>query len=170
MNRKYSIFITYKHRKPNVVKSISEITSSMIGSLVVVKGIVIKTDEVKPRLSIGTFTCDICGCENYMEIMNDKFTPMHTCQSKKCRENNVSGKLTFLPKHSRFMPSQEIKIQEVPEQLRQGNIPRNMKLILTETNIKKAYPGDIIEIQGVVLPKRKESPAFDQDIMFDSCM
>jgi len=30
------------------------------------------------------------------------------------------------------MASQEIKIQEVPEQLKQGNIPRNMKLILTE--------------------------------------
>lgn len=106
MTRKYSIFITYKQRKQNMIKSISEIDSSMIGSLIVVKGIVIKTDEVKPRLSIGTFTCDICGCENYMEIMNDKFTPMQACQSKKCKENDVSGKLTFLPTHSRFTPSQ----------------------------------------------------------------
>jgi DNA replicative helicase MCM subunit Mcm2 (Cdc46/Mcm family) len=28
--------------------------------------------------------------------------------------------------------------------------------VLTETNIKKAMPGDIVEIQGVLLPKRKE--------------
>lgn len=66
MSRNYSVYITYKNRKSTMIKSISEIDSSMIGSLVLVKGIVIRTDEVKPRLSIGTFTCDVCGCENYM--------------------------------------------------------------------------------------------------------
>jgi DNA replicative helicase MCM subunit Mcm2 (Cdc46/Mcm family) len=45
-----------------------------------------------------------------------------------------------------------------------------MRLILTDTNIKKAHPGDIIEIQGVILPKRKESSQYDQDIIFDSFM
>ena len=58
----------------------------------------------------------------------------------------------------------------MPEQLRQGNIPRNMKLILTDSNIKKVYPGDVVEIQGVILPKRKESSFHDQDIIFDSVM
>lgn len=153
-----------------MIKAINEINSDMIGSLVIIKGIVIRTDQVKPRLSIGTFTCDICGCENYMEILNDKFTPMQLCQSNKCKENKVNGKLTFLPKHSHFVPSQQIKIQQVPEQLRQGNIPRNMKLILTDNNIKKVYPGDVVEIQGVILPKRKQSSFHDQDIIFDSVM
>lgn len=78
----------------------------MIGSLTIIKGIVIRTDEVKPRLCFGTFTCDVCGCENYMEIMNDKYTPLQFCESQKCKENNVNGKLTFLPKHSHFVPSQ----------------------------------------------------------------
>ena len=35
-------------------------------------------------------------------------------------------------------------IQEVPEQLKEGNIPRNMKLHLTESNVKLAHPGDMI--------------------------
>lgn len=127
-----------------MVKAISEIGSEMMGSLVIIKGIVIRTDEVRPRLSVGTFACDVCGCENYMEIFNDKYTPLQNCQSKKCLENTVNGKLTFVPKNSHFIPSQEIAIQEVPEQLKQGNIPRNLKLVLTDHNIKSAHPGDII--------------------------
>jgi DNA replicative helicase MCM subunit Mcm2 (Cdc46/Mcm family) len=66
MTKTYNVILSYKQRKATMIKSIGEIDSSMIGSLVIVKGIVIRTDEVKPRLSIGTFTCDVCGCENYM--------------------------------------------------------------------------------------------------------
>lgn len=168
MKRKYCLFITYKDRKPNLIQAISEINSTMIGALTIIKGIVIRTDEVKPRLSIGTFTCDVCGCENYMEILDEKFTPLQLCQSQKCRENRVNGKLTFLPKHSYFVPSQEISIQEVPEQLRQGNIPRNLKLILTDTNIKKAHPGDIIEIEGVVVSRKKERSRYEDELIFEA--
>mgnify|MGYP000462887931 CR=1 FL=1 len=106
MKRKYDLAITYKIRKPHLVKAISDINSDMIGGLTIIKGIVIRTDEVKPRLSVATFTCDVCGCENYLEILNDKYTPLVECQSQKCKENHVNGKLTFLPKHSHFVPSQ----------------------------------------------------------------
>jgi len=81
---------------------------------------------------------------------------LNQCHSKKCVENNVSGKLTFMTKHSHFVPSQIIKVQETPDQLKQGNIPLNMKFILTHNNIRKVQPGDVVIIQGVVMPKRKE--------------
>lgn len=58
----------------------------------------------------------------------------------------------------------------MPEQLTQGSIPRNLKLLLTDSNVKTAHPGDIIEIQGVILPKRKEKTMYDEDILFDSRM
>lgn len=53
--------IGYKVKKANLVKSISELTSNTIGNLVILKGIVIKADEIKPKIDIATFTCDICG-------------------------------------------------------------------------------------------------------------
>lgn len=118
MHRKFHIVIVYRTAKPTIVRSISQLNSSMIGSLVVLKGIVIRTDEVRPRLSVATFTCDVCGSENYMEIFNDHFHPLTECQSKKCKENSIGGKLSFIPKHSHFIPTQEIKIQETPDQLR----------------------------------------------------
>lgn len=65
---------------------------------------------------------------------------------------------------------QEFKLQETPDQLREGNIPRNLKLVVTGTNVKKAQPGDVVLIQGVLVPKRKEGYMHEQDLVFDACI
>jgi len=31
-----------------------------------VKAIVVRTSEIKPELTVATYICDLCGCENYM--------------------------------------------------------------------------------------------------------
>lgn len=66
MSRNFHVIISYRTKKASLVKSIRELSSDMIGNLIVLKGIVIRTDDVKPRLSIATFTCDVCGSENYL--------------------------------------------------------------------------------------------------------
>lgn len=79
--------------------------------MVVCKAIVVRTSEIKPEIIVATFACDICGCENYLEVTENNYKPLDKCMSKKCIENKVSGKLTFLPGHSKFRPYQELKIQ-----------------------------------------------------------
>ena len=37
-----------------------------MGGLITVKGIVVRATEVKPELVVATYTCDVCGCENYV--------------------------------------------------------------------------------------------------------
>jgi len=111
MHRKYSVIITHKNRKPGMVRSINQLTSDLIGSLIILNGIVVRTEEVKPRIAVATFVCDVCGSENYLVVTDNSFHPMTECTSKKCRENKINGKLTFMPQHSQFIPSQEIKIQ-----------------------------------------------------------
>ncbi len=61
MHRKYHVVLAYKSRKEGQIKSISQLDSSMIGNLIILKGIVIRTEEIKPRLSVATYTCDVCG-------------------------------------------------------------------------------------------------------------
>ena len=68
MHRKYHIAIVYSQIKPKMIRSVRELTAEMIGSLVVLKGIVVRSDAVKPRLSIATFACDVCGNESYLEV------------------------------------------------------------------------------------------------------
>jgi DNA replication licensing factor MCM7 len=33
-----------------------------------VKGMVTRISDVKPMVSVVTYTCDICGCEIYQEV------------------------------------------------------------------------------------------------------
>lgn len=63
---------------------------------------------------VATYICDICNGENYREINDSTFKPLTQCDSTKCKEAKMSGKLTFLPSHSRFRSLQQIKIQETP--------------------------------------------------------
>lgn len=59
---------------------------------------------------MATYACDVCGCENYLEVFDISYYPLTVCQSKKCKENKVSGKMTFLPSHSKFIEYQEVII------------------------------------------------------------
>lgn len=60
-----------------------------------------------------------------------------------------------MPGHSKFRPFQELKIQETPDQLRDGRIPRTYSIQLRDSNVKQASPGDIILVQGILRPHRK---------------
>ena len=41
-----------------------------------------------------------------------------------------------------------------------------MKLVLTHSNVRAAQPGDIVVVQGVMLPQRKEGFQHEQDLLF----
>jgi DNA replication licensing factor MCM7 len=47
-------------------QAISDLKAEDIGSLVIIKAIVVRVSEIKPHIVIATFACDICGCENYL--------------------------------------------------------------------------------------------------------
>lgn len=92
---------------------------------------------------------------------------MTVCNSAKCTANKVNGKLTFLQGHSKFIANQELKIQETPDQLKAGNIPRSFRVDLKGDNVKKALPGDIIILQGILLPHRRRGFMHEHDLDFD---
>jgi len=166
-HKNYDVAIIYGPNSKSKPKAISQLTSEDIGTLVVVKAIVVRASEIKPEIAVATYACDACGCENYLEVFDNNYKPMDRCMSKKCVENKVNGKLTFLPGHSKFRPYQELKIQETPDQLRDGRIPRTFLLTLKESNVKRAAPGDIVLIQGVLLPQRKLGFRHQHDLAFD---
>jgi DNA replication licensing factor MCM7 len=51
---------------------------------VVVKAIVVRVSEIKPQIVVATYACDICGCENYLEVVDNNYKPLDKCMSKKC--------------------------------------------------------------------------------------
>lgn len=64
--KNFDVSILYGPGSKIKVRSISELTSDLIGSLVVCRAIVVRVSEVKPEIMVATYACDICGCENYL--------------------------------------------------------------------------------------------------------
>ena len=87
-----------------------EIKANQVGSLVVVKGIVTRCNDVKPCIQVAEYACDACGYEVYQVINQKTFTPLIECPSMKCVKNMVKGQLVLQVKSSKFVSYQEIKL------------------------------------------------------------
>ncbi|XP_039249876.2 DNA replication licensing factor mcm7-like [Styela clava] len=131
---------------------IRDVKAQNIGKLTVVRGIVIRATEVKPMMSVATYTCDRCGGETYQPIASPSFMPLLLCPSEECQTNRSGGRLYLQNRGSKFIKFQEIKIQEHSDQVPTGNIPRAMTVYCRGETTRAAVPGDHISITGVFLP------------------
>ncbi|CAF2634186.1 unnamed protein product [Rotaria sp. Silwood2] len=132
--------------------SVRQVKANHIGKLISVKGVVTRTTEVKPMISVGTYTCDICGAETYQPITSPTFMPLVMCPSQDCVTNKSGGRLSLQTRGSKFIKFQEVKIQEQTDQVPVGNIPRSMTIWCRGTNTRLCQPGDHIAVSGIFLP------------------
>lgn len=96
----------------NKTVPIREVKAEHVGRLVTVRGIVTRSTEVKPMMSVATYTCDQCGAETYQPVAGLSFMPVLMCPSEDCRVNKSGGRLYLQTRGSKFIKFQEIKIQE----------------------------------------------------------
>jgi len=47
---------------------IRDVKASSIGRLISVRGIVMRSTEVKPMVVVATYSCDLCGGETYQPV------------------------------------------------------------------------------------------------------
>ncbi|KPI45949.1 DNA replication licensing factor mcm7 [Cyphellophora attinorum] len=118
--------------------AVRQVRGEHLGHLITVRGITTRVSDVKPALRIQAYTCDSCGSEVFQPINTKQFTPMQICPSPDCTANNTKGVLNPSTRASKFLPFQEIKIQEMADQ---GSA-------LT----RQVNPGDVVDIAGIFLP------------------
>eukprot|EP00898_Chlorokybus_atmophyticus_P003807 jgi/Chlat1/4427/Chrsp29S04389 len=151
--RRYEVrFITAtgKHREPPL--KLREVRAEHIGHLVSVKGIVTRCGDVKPQMVVATYTCDECGFEIFQMITKKAYMPLMQCPSGTCTTNNTRGRLHHQIRGSKFVKFQEVKLQEMADDVPTGHIPRAMTVHVTGELTRQVAPGDIVEISGVFLP------------------
>ncbi|KAG9035051.1 Mcm2-7 hexameric complex component [Tulasnella sp. JGI-2019a] len=150
--RRYNLYfkpLVSDNIKPMAVR---EVHGAHIGKLITVRGIVTRVSEVKPLIQIVTYTCDSCGNEIFQDIVRRQFTPLVDCVSDMCRQNNTKGTLHMQTRACRFNPFQEVKIQEMADQVPVGHIPRSMTVHLNGSVTRSMNPGDVVHLGGIYLP------------------
>ncbi|KAM9974009.1 hypothetical protein ACTFIW_007671 [Dictyostelium discoideum] len=140
-------------RKEKPIIPIRLIRSELIGRLVTFSGVVTRVTDVKPLVVISLYTCDICGAEIFQEITSREFMPLFQCKSKQCTEGGKqAGNLTLQTRGSKFVKFQEIKVQEIANQVPIGHTPRSIKIYVRGELTRMASPGDIVTMSGIFLP------------------
>ncbi|MHA1129591.1 MAG: minichromosome maintenance protein MCM [Candidatus Helarchaeota archaeon] len=123
-----------------------KIRARHIGKLISVNGILTRASEVKPQLTVGVFKCRICG--EVMRIpQRDYYTKPYQCQNNSCARK---GPFEFIAKESQFIDWQKIRIQEKPEELPAGQLPRALDAYLKEDLVDTVRPGNRITGVGIL--------------------
>ncbi|KAL3282490.1 hypothetical protein HHI36_005673 [Cryptolaemus montrouzieri] len=148
--RRYEVY--FKDSSLCKILPIREVKAENIGKLVTVRGIVTRSTEVKPLLSVATYTCDQCGAETYQPIASMSFMPVDMCPSEDCKVNKSGGRLYLQTRGSKFIKFQELKIQEHSDQVPVGHIPRSLTLYCRGENTRQTLPGDHVAVTGIFLP------------------
>ncbi|OKL60884.1 DNA replication licensing factor mcm7 [Talaromyces atroroseus] len=132
--------------------AVRHIRGEHLGTLITVRGIVTRVSDVKPAVRINAYTCDRCGSEVFQPITSKSFLPMTECPSEECVANNSKGQLFLSTRASKFVPFQEVKIQEMADQVPVGHIPRTLTVNCNGSLTRQLNPGDVVDIAGIFLP------------------
>lgn len=150
----FEVYIKASKRMP--ITPLREVRAEYVGGYVQVNCIVTRVSNVKPRIQVVNYTCEVCGSSIWQSVEGTNYMPLSDCESSQCKNNKRTGNLKCNIKESKFTKFQEIRIQEPADQVPTGNVPRTMKVIAMGENTRKLLPGMYVTISGVFLPVVKE--------------
>ncbi|KAL5511283.1 MCM7 [Sanghuangporus vaninii] len=150
--RRYNLYFQPLKSDISRPMAVRNVKGAHLGKLITVRGIVTRVSEVKPLLQVNAYTCDVCGAETFQEIKQKQFTPIMNCQSDECGRNGIQGSLHMQTRACRFSPFQEVKIQEMADQVPVGHIPRSMSVHVYGNQTRLLNPGDEVHLGGIFLP------------------
>jgi replicative DNA helicase Mcm len=122
--------------------------SQHIGKLVIIEGIVVRSTPVRPMVMQAVFRCKRCGEITPVDQTGLFLKAPFVCTNPSCR---AKGPFDFIQEETTFVDTQDLRVQERPEDLPPGQLPRslNIKLIGSEI-VDVARPGDHVSIVGIV--------------------
>jgi replicative DNA helicase Mcm len=122
--------------------------SRQMSKLIMVEGIVVRATPVRPMVLVAAFKCKRCGTMNQVEQTGQFLKAPSICQAPDCGRD---GPFEFSQEESTFIDSQDLRLQEKPEDLPPGQLPRVLAVkTVGDDIVDVARPGDHISIVGIV--------------------
>ncbi len=122
--------------------------SRQMSKLIMVEGIVVRATPVRPMVQMAAFKCKRCGTMNLVEQTGQFLKAPAICKAPDCGRD---GPFEFSQEESTFIDSQDLRLQEKPEDLPPGQLPRTLAVkTVGDDIVDVARPGDHISIVGIV--------------------
>ena len=137
---------------------VKEIGSEHINRLIQVEGIITRVSEVKPFVEKAVFVCKDCGNE-MVRLQRPYENLVKPVKCDACGSRNLDLDV----EKSRFINFQSFRLQDRPESLKGGQMPRFVDAILLDDLVDTALPGDRILVTGilrVILEQKDKRPVF----------
>ncbi len=131
--------------------------------LIMVRGMVVKTTAVRPNLLRAAYECMRCGTRQL--ILQ---TEARRIKPVRCENCGRASQFRFVKEESEWINTQDIWIQETPEELPAGQLPRALHIKAYGELVDKARPGDIIAVVGIVKPLEAKETAVVLDVYLEA--
>ena len=145
-------FIVNMEDKP---VNIRDINSTTVHKLVIFSGIIISASKSAIKMKKCALQCRSCGNIKYVSVQSG-FTSIKI--PRQCDNSKLSGDqkekcpldpYVPVPEKSTYIDVQTLKIQEAPELIPVGEIPRSYLLYCDRTLVNKVTPGTRVKVIGI---------------------
>jgi DNA replication licensing factor MCM5 len=133
---------------------IRQLTADQVEKLVVIQGIVVSAKKSRHKARKVCLRCS--NCENYREItVGAGFSAAHIPAA--CDGNNLRGPMEKCPPNPfvivddlcEYVDEQVLKLQELPDHVPVGEMPRHVDLCVSQYLVDRASPGARLTAIGV---------------------
>jgi len=131
-----------------LVSRIRSLRAKNIGQLLSISGTVTRTSEVRPELSLATFSCEACHAVVPNVEQTFRYTEPTQCPNFECG-NRLAWQLDI--RQSTFVDWQKVRIQENSSEIPTGSMPRTMDVILRGEIVDRAKAGEKCIFTGALI-------------------
>jgi len=131
--------------------ALRKIGAEHIKKIALVDGIVVRATQVKPTIVSAVFRCRKCL---EITILDQEGELIHGPGSH-CQFCKQSTSFELLQEQSKFKNTQEARIQERPEDLPPGQLPRYLEVRLEDDLVDSARPGDRVSVTSIVRAEKQ---------------
>lgn len=134
---------------------IRDLSSDQIGRLVVIPGIITSASKTSIKATKVVIKCRNCGHEKNMEVKGG-FRGIQ--MPRQCQQSHVEGTerercpldpYLVVPEDSEYIDQQTLKIQEAPELVPTGEMPRSFLMTADRFLVDRVQPGSRVTIVGI---------------------
>ena len=139
-----------------------KVNTSHLDKMIAVSGMVVRSSELRPLLTDGAF---VCSNGHVTRVLQEGVVIKRPLKCEGCEEMR---NLELDEKRSEFIDSQILRVQELPEELPPGQLPRFFDVDVVGDIVNTARPGDRIVLSGVVRAELDITPGQARTRVFRS--